>query len=245
MNKTLEIVKKLVLLLVLCTGLIVSGSCQRKVDGSGKVVTQVRDLTNFKQLEVKGSAMEIILSQGPYGFKLEADDNLLSLIETKLDGDRVVVKFSKEIGQHERLRAYVSTPQFNKAVLSGACHIKSGNLLGFDQLAIDVSGASNIDLDINCSKLDIDASGASKIKLMGKANDLHVDMSGAGKLQSFNLTAQNVDIDISGAGNAEVNAIKKLNADISGAGKVIYKGTPQVSHDISGAGSIKAHGSSD
>ena len=51
--------------------------------------------------------------------------------------------------------------------------------------------------------------------------------------------AENVKVEISGAGDADVYASVKLYVRASGAGSVIYKGNPGINQSISGAGSVK------
>ena len=58
-------------------------------------------------------------------------------------------------------------------------------------------------------------------------------------MQCFDLLAEIVRIDISGAGDAHVFASVKLDVDVSGAGNVRYKGNANVTQNISGAGSVK------
>ena len=54
------------------------------------------------------------------------------------------------------------------------------------------------------------------------------------------MVAETYDIEISGAGEAQINVTKKIAAEISGAGTVKYKGSPsEIDQNVSGAGSIK------
>jgi hypothetical protein len=69
--------------------------------------------------------------------------------------------------------------------------------------------------------------------------DLRVQLSGAGDIDAFDLLADNVEIDMSGAGGARVNAKNKLDVSISGVGSVRYRGEPEVHKNISGLGSLK------
>ena len=64
-------------------------------------------------------------------------------------------------------------------------------------------------------------------------------MSGAGNVSAGDLKAKDVDVTMSGAGNANVYASNKLDATISGAGSVTYAGDPPtVNKNVSGIGSI-------
>ena len=77
-----------------------------------------------------------------------------------------------------------------------------------------------------------DRDGNEEIYLM------KVDGSGSSHFRCFDLMAEIVSVDISGAGDAEVFASVKLDVDVSGAGSVKYKGNATVSQKVSGSGSV-------
>jgi hypothetical protein len=65
-------------------------------------------------------------------------------------------------------------------------------------------------------------------------------MSGACDLKARALQTRIVQISITGAGSAQVNAADTLRVAITGAGDVTYFGNPKtVEKHISGAGSIR------
>jgi hypothetical protein len=67
-----------------------------------------------------------------------------------------------------------------------------------------------------------------------------MDLSGASDIFAYDLVSESYDLEISGAGNAQINVSKRIHAEISGAGSVKYKGSPtEVDQSVSGAGSIK------
>jgi len=67
-----------------------------------------------------------------------------------------------------------------------------------------------------------------------------MDLSGASDIFAYELLTENYQIDISGAGNAQINVSKRLQAEVSGAGNIRYKGSPsEVNQEVSGAGSIR------
>ncbi len=63
--------------------------------------------------------------------------------------------------------------------------------------------------------------------------------SGSTDIKCMELMAENVDVHITGAGDAEVFASVKLDVSVSGAGNVKYKGNAVVNKSVSGAGSVK------
>jgi hypothetical protein len=96
-----------------------------------------------------------------------------------------------------------------------------------------------VTLELSAPKITADVSGACSVKLKGDAKEFKVQGSGSTDIKCFDLVADNVDLDISGAGDAEVYANVKLTGDISGAASVNYKGTAQTDIHTSGATSVK------
>jgi len=138
------------------------------------------------------------------------------------------------------MKVYVTVKDLKRIDVSGAVDINSDGRITVPELSIESSGASDSKLEIVVQKLRLDCSGASKMKFSGSATDVVMDLSGASDIFGFDLLAENYDIDISGAGNAQVNVSKKIHAEISGAGSVKYRGSPtEIDQSVSGAGSIK------
>ena len=61
----------------------------------------------------------------------------------------------------------------------------------------------------------------------------------AQRLNLWACMAENVDVDISGSGYAEVSASVKLDVSVSGSGDIKYKGNPALNQAISGSGSVQ------
>ena len=109
---------------------------------------------------------------------------------------------------------------------------------------IDLSGAGNVVLHSfeDMKDLNLDLSGAGSFVTSGekpfKIKNLTVSISGAGSVEAESLMADNVEVDVSGAGNAVVHAQKTLVANVSGVGSIEYSGNPKVKKHVSGVGTI-------
>ena len=208
--------------------------------GDGNVLKETRKVGSFNSIEVSG-AFEVMIKQGDAEeVTIETDRNILPLVRTEVSGSTLKIETRKNVNHTTVLKVYVTVKDLNKIELSGAVNVKTDGKLTVPELSIEGSGASDAKMDIAVQKLRLDCSGASKLKFTGTADDVNMELSGASEIFGFDLAAGNFDIEISGAGNAQINVSKKLHAEISGAGSVRYKGTPtEVDQSISGAGSIK------
>ncbi|MDG1477924.1 MAG: DUF2807 domain-containing protein [Vicingaceae bacterium] len=223
-------------------GLVVAftlNSCINTIDGNGTVTNETRSVSTFNKIDISGG-FEVLLNQGnEEKIEIEADENLLELIETQVKGNTLYISSEKPIGESETLKIYITIVDVDHIDASGAIQLTNKGVYKTDNITIIVSGASDIDLDINTRILNMSMSGASETTLSGKASNFGVKISGAGDLDAKNLKTRNTFIDISGAGNAIVYAKKTLKIEVSGAGSVKYKGNPKIEESISGAGSVK------
>lgn len=133
--------------------------------------------------------------------------------------------------------ANISAPTLNSLKLHGSADFKSSKPIVGDKLEIKMSGAADADMEVKVKELYSDISGAAELKIKGEAETHTTDISGAGELKAINLHTQKTNAQVSGAGDARVNAVQDLNAKISGAGGISYKDEPANKNiDVSGAG---------
>jgi hypothetical protein len=85
----------------------------------------------------------------------------------------------------------------------------------------------------------VGVTGAGDYILSGPQQDLlDIYITGTGNIKAFDMEVKECHIQISGAGNCEVNVSDKLDVDISGVGNVWYMGTPALNTDVSGVGVV-------
>jgi hypothetical protein len=215
----------------------------KRIDGNGNVTTESRQVSGFNSVEVSG-AITVNITQAPdFAVKVEIDENLQEYIEVYKEGSVLRIRQQENTSLNttkDKIYVYVSAPEYRKLHASGACSLISENqLMGNYTMDIDLSGASNAKLNIDASKVEARLSGAGSIELDGEVNELDIHGSGSSDIRCYEMVAQHVDVDISGAGSAEVYAGVSLKADLSGAASVRYKGNPtEVKKSVSGAGSV-------
>ncbi|MGA0607238.1 GIN domain-containing protein [Phenylobacterium sp. VNQ135] len=107
-----------------------------------------------------------------------------------------------------------------------------------------LSGANRLTIEnYNQPSLSVDVSGASEVSARGRTDELDIDISGAGEAEMGQLATRDADVDISGAGEATVAPIGKARLQISGMGEINLTTEPSdLETDISGAGRIHRGG---
>lgn len=209
------------------------------IKGNGKVVKDERNVSGFTMLSV-GGAYDVILIQGnTEGVVVEAEENLMEYIKTEVSGGKLKIYNKEPLSPKEDMKVYVTFKDLTKIGISGACDLENEGTLSFNELEINSSGASDIELTLKLDELELDCSGASDIELIGSAKELELELSGASEIEAFEFEVEECNLELSGAGHAEVYVTKELDVSVSGAGSCYYKGNPQVSQSVSGAGSVK------
>jgi hypothetical protein len=225
---------------------VLAASCHNvfgdKIKGNGNIKTESRTAGIFSSVDVSGSLDVYVRQDSACSVKVEADENLMNYIIVRTEGNLLVIetKDGYNLSGSKHIKVYVSSPVFKRLKASGACDVIGENkITSAEMISIDLSGASDVKLELKTPKVEAELSGAGSAELRGETKDFSVSGSGSSDIKCMELMAENVSIDISGAGDAEVFASVKLDVEVSGAGNVKYKGTATVNKSISGAGSVK------
>ncbi len=199
---------------------------------------QDRPTGSFTEIEIS-SAFKVVLTQGNIEkLTLEGDDELLQRVITETRGNKLIINFKDGTynKSFKEVTVYLTFKTLSSIELSGAVNLNGTNEMNFNDLELECSGATKINLNLNASKLDCDFSGASNLSLEGNVQALDIDVSGASKVNAEDLVVKNCNIDCSGASYIAIHVTDKLRAEGSGASKISYKGNPSiVESDMSGA----------
>jgi len=136
------------------------------------------------------------------------------------------------------MKAYVTFIQIQRIEASGACNVKTAELIHADDLRIQLSGASDFTGELKADKLRLDGSGASVFKVAGTAESVQIGVSGACDVKGYDLKAGSCKIDASGASSVRITTTKELMAQASGGSDIYYKG-PGLVKEISASGGLQ------
>lgn len=214
----------------------------KRIRGNGHLQTESRPASDFHSIDVSG-AIDVYVKQGSgYSVQVVTDENLLPYVVVYNNKGTLQIHESDGVNlkPSRGIKVYVSSPQYKRFEASGACNIYSENkIISPQSIDIDLSGASDVKMEVKSPGIRAELSGAGTIALKGETKDFSVDGSGSTAIKCFDLLAENVAVEISGAGDADVFASVQLDVHVSGAGSVRYRGNAAVNQRISGAGSVK------
>ncbi len=188
------------------------------VRGSGSVISESRDVSGFSEIVLLGSGDVVVDVGGVESLTIEAEDNILPLLESEVRGGRLELGSKSSISPTRAIRYMVSAIALDGVSISG-----SGDIT-----------ATNID----AVSFEVDISGSGRVEPAGTVSDVEIEIRGSGSYEGEGLVAAAGTVSISGSGDAVVNVTRDLDVSISGSGDVRYLGNPSLSTSLSGSGEV-------
>jgi len=230
----------LLIIAFLTTGILAYSAPAKRINGSGKVIKETRELKSFNAIDIGGAFEVELIKSNDEKIIIETDDNIMPYIKTTISGGELEVDNIRDINNPTELKLTIYYKSLDEIDLSGAAELFSADVLESSSLEMDCSGASEITLKLNVGNFEAEFSGASKVELEGSAKSVEMEVSGASVLRAYGLEINDLELDASGAAVVKVLVIGKLGIEASGASSVRYKGDPSIDlNGISGASSVR------
>lgn len=215
-----------------------------RVQGSGKIVKQNREVGHFTALSVGVSGDVEIRLGNTEGVTVETDDNIQSAIETVVESGVLRIRPAKNNLKLDTrtMKIVVQARTLDKLSIGGSGTVTADKLRG-ENLTIDVGGSGSINVgQVESESVAIALGGSGSLKAAGNTERLQISIGGSGRVQVGQLQARDAVVSIGGSGQSTVWAKKSLNVTVAGSGDVNYYGDPQISKSVMGSGTIKRLG---
>ena len=236
--------------------LLIAGCNVTYIVGTGPMVNKSYDFNNFTEIEISNAFVYDITRADNISININCHENLVEHLDISQSGNRLYIRMKDGSYTNSDISASLTLPALSKLIVSGA---SKGSAKGFatnQSMDISVSGASQLETNIEAGTTGLDISGASKIKgnlktsgahfkvsgashvtLQGSATaDCTLDVSGASTLDIADFKMNNADVTVSGASTATIYASGDLKIEVTGASTVKYSGNPNIKAlNVSGA----------
>lgn len=226
----------------LSVSVLVLSSCGEMdcISGSGKQVSTVRNVGEFRSVETSGSIKVVLKQGGTNSLRVIADDNIQDKIETEVRGNKLIIDMDGNFCDAGEITVYITSKEYDGVDASGAVEIISDGKLNVKDFELDLSGSSKVTLDLNAANVRTSSSGASEIHLKGQSTTHELDLSGSSSIEALDFVVSKYRIESSGASNSRINVLNELSISSSGASEVQYRGNPtNIKNSESGASSLK------
>jgi hypothetical protein len=200
--------------------------------------SDTRNLDNFSIVSVSAGIQVTLVNSTSTKVELETRNCEPEDVITKVEGDRLTIKFKKNKGGKRKVYATVYYKELEGLDASSGSSIKTDNEIKSDEMDINASSGASINLVIDCTELEVDLSSGSSVKIKGECGVQDVDISSGASYQAIDLVSETADISASSGGSAKIHVTKELKAEASSGGNITYKGDPQetdIEKSISGS----------
>ncbi|MBC34947.1 MAG: hypothetical protein CL663_02735 [Bacteroidetes bacterium] len=231
--------KKYLINSMLISFMLVSIFACNCIKGEGPMRSESRSVKKFTGIELDISANVYVEKSRDFYFEIEAQESLLKLIKTRVEGRTLHIYLDGNcLMSHRGISIKIGMPEVDLLDIGGSGSITLEDQFTTDYLITKVSGSGDIVADIIADEIECDINGSGSIELLGETSSLEVDISGSGDVDAIRLKSRKVYVDIHGSGGARVHAADFLRVDISGSGDVRYRGKPDIDSNINGSGDL-------
>jgi len=132
--------------------------------------------------------------QKPASVEIEADDNILPLVQTDVRGGVLYVSTTKSYSSSGGIKLRITVPDLASVKSTGAGKF-------------NISGVKN-------DKFEIRSTGAATVVASGQSKSVKISSTGAGKIDAHELRASDADVSVTGAAAVDVYATDELDVNV-------------------------------
>ena len=209
--------------------------------GSGNIITETRNTGSFDAISVGGSFEVEVKTGDVTSVVVEADDNIMKYIETRVSGNTLKIN-TEDLHNYSdvHMKVYVTAPLITSIKASASADVEVlGILNGSGRLTFKASSSSSIKAEVNAPEIETEANSSATITLTGKTKAHKTEASSSADIKTFGLLSENTTANVSSSANIEVHASVNLNARASSSGSIEYKGAATVTKSESSSGSVE------
>jgi hypothetical protein len=194
-----------------------------QIQGSGVARTEQRDVEKFEELSLMGGMDAVVTIGDQQSVTIEADDNVLPIIETKVEDGKLIVVPTENYRAKTPVKLTITVRQLKGVAINGSGDVDVNGLNGASSFAVAINGSGDV-------------------TAKGTADAVSVAVRGSGDVKLQDLQAKNGKVAVAGSGDVTVNATDKLDVSVAGSGDVKYMGSPKITKSIAGSGSVRKVG---
>jgi hypothetical protein len=201
----------------------VSGVELGGIRGSGRVVEEVREVSDFTGVELAMWGNLTIEVGEKDELRIQAEDNVIEYLETRVDGDTLVIKTQPGIALMavEPVNLFLMVKELDTIVVSGSGDVRCPDLEA-DRIKVAIYGSGDVRAgDLDADAVELKVVGSGDIDVAGvRAKEQTIQISGSGDVDVGRMLADSVDVRIPGSGELDIFAGEagEQRVAISGSG---------------------------
>ena len=162
--------------------------------------------------------------------EIEANDNLQDKILVSKDGNTLKIRLQNNLSVrgNATMKAYITTRNISQYRISGDSYVELENALLAPNVSIDVTGDSRFTGEIQAATLFVDLKGDSEVDVFGATNTLSADLSGDSELKDYDMSVEDLILELSGDSEAFLSVSETIDVDASGDSVLNYRGDADI-----------------
>ncbi len=237
--------------IILCTKLILAAivallftSCGNTIfngiKGNGNVQTEKRSITEkFTKISVSRGIQVIVEQSNIIFVEVEADQNLLSHITTKVENGILLISSDKNIYSADSEIVHVKLPVLEGLESSSGSNIKGKGVLKGSAINVKSSSGSEIEVVVEYDTIAAESTSGSTINLSGKSLKLTSESSSGSTIDASGLLANEVIAQATSGSSTDVHPLIILNGKASSGASINYDSNPKtISKEETSGGSV-------
>ncbi|AOW21833.1 head GIN domain-containing protein [Urechidicola croceus] len=213
------------------------------IQGNRNVVSEDRKITSdFNEIKVS-QGIQVFLTQGnDTDISVEADENIIDLLITEVDGDVLKIYFEKNVSRAKARNVYLTANKLNRIKTSSGSHVKGEGTFKSKSMNLDSSSGSGININVDAGEIICSTSSGANMTVKGSTNTFNGNASSGSHINAGNLISNIGDADVSSGAGIKIHVNEELTAHASSGGNISYNGNPEkVNRSKSSGGSISKH----
>ena len=198
------------------------------IKGNGKITSSVRNITeNFENIKVSQGIEVIITQSNDKLVSVETDANIQEHIIIKVENNTLIVKADENYNTSKSPRVTVNMSTVKELKSSSDAEISSTNVLKSNDIEIEASSGSEINIDVESENITLKSSSGSEISVNGKAINLEINASSGAQIEAQELLANDINVIASSGSDVSVFPILDLKAKATSGANVAYHKIPK------------------
>ncbi len=230
------------LLVAVLTGCSYGGPC---IQGYGPVQNEIRDLDGFTAVSNTGSFEVRVIQADTFGVEVEAQENLLQIIETYVSGGTLIVKTRNDecINSIAPVIVFVSLPELEEIRNTGSGRL-SADRAETNDFEIANTGSGDIGIDsVFALTATLKNSGSGDLYMHAAyVDELYMIQSGSGEIDGgivYDAALYSVNHSSSGEIYGMLIDGMEVDARLTGSGKIGLRGNAETAnYYLSASGKI-------
>jgi hypothetical protein len=230
-----------------------------EIRGSGKVVTENRDVSDISSVDLAMTGTLHITMGDKETLTVEAEDNLMGYIQTDVSFGRLVIKTKQgtDLQPTQPINYELTVTKLSAINISSDGDIESKDLSS-DSFSIAISSSGNLTVSsLDCTSLQIKTSSSGNTEIgnlsadsnsitisssgnidikNGQVQQQNIHISSSGEYRANDLASSKASVTISSSGSATIRVSDQLSGRLSSSGNVYYIGNPVVNINITSSG---------